>query len=165
MKKIIILVLCFIVGVMVYYKNDKIIIPNDAIRIRIIANSDNINDLYEKKKLKEDIKNDLYNLVDNVGNIDEARFNIKNNLDKIQSIISSKVSDYKIDYGINYFPRKSYKGVVYNEGEYESLVITLGKGLGENWWCVLYPPLCLIEDNDSTSDVEYRSLVYDILKN
>ena len=66
---------------------------------------------------------------------------------------------------MNYFPKKSYRGILYPEGEYESLIITLGKGLGENWWCVLYPPLCLIEDNDTTSDSEYRSFILDILNN
>ena len=80
-------------------------------------------------------------------------------------MINSKTKDYKINYGINYFPKKIYKGVIYPEGEYESLVITLGSGLGDNWWCVLYPPLCLIEDNKITDDVEYRLLVQDVLYN
>ena len=164
MKKIIVMLFCLIIGIMIYYKNNEIIIPSDAIRIRIIANSNSISDLYEKKKLKEDIENDIYNLVNNVSNLEDARFNIKNNLDNIDKIISSKTNDYHINYGMNYFPRKSYKGIIYNEGEYESLVITLGKGMGDNWWCVLYPPLCLIDDNLNTSDVEYRSLVYDILR-
>ena len=165
MKKLIILMICFILGIMIYNKNQEIIIPNNAIRIRIIANSNNISDLYNKMKLKEEIKNDIYDLVSNVDNISEARLNIKNNIDNIDKIVSNKISNYKIDYGMNYFPKKSYKGVVYQEGEYESLVITLGEGLGDNWWCVLYPPLCLIDENEMTSDVEYRSLIYDLLSN
>ena len=81
----------------------------------------------------------------------------------IDKLVSSKTDDYQLNYGRNYFPKKVYKGVIYEEGEYDSLVITLGKGLGENWWCVLYPPLCLIDDNNTTSDVEYRSLVMDLI--
>ena len=165
LKKMIMLIICLVVGIMIYIKNQEIIIPSDAIRIRIIANSNSISDLYEKKKLKEEIENDIYDLVSDVNNVGEARLSIKNNMNVINRIVGSRIKDYKIDYGMNYFPRKSYKGVVYNEGEYESLVITLGKGLGENWWCVLYPPLCLVDDNNETSDVEYRSLIYDILKN
>ena len=46
---------------------------------------------------------------------------------------------------------------------YESLVITLGKGEGDNWWCVLFPPLCLLEENENTQDVEYHFLVKDII--
>ena len=63
-----------------------------------------------------------------------------------------------------YFPKKEYKGVEYNEGNYESLVITLGEGKGDNWWCVLFPPLCLIDAEEQTSDVEYKFLVKEIIK-
>ena len=165
MKKIVFLSISILIGIFVYRKSDEIIIPSDAIRMRIIANSNNIKDLYEKKKLKEEIENDIYNLVINANSNVDARNSIKSNMDNIHDLIASKTSDFKIDYGFNYFPKKSYKGVIYPEGEYESLVVTLGEGLGENWWCVLYPPLCLIDDNKTTSDVEYRSLIFDILKN
>ena len=163
MKKIIFIVICLVIGILVYKKSEQIIIPSDAIRIRIIANSNNIEDLYQKKKIKESIKDDIYNLVKDSSNSMEASINIKNNISKIDSLIKSKTSNYKITYGKNYFPEKIYKGVVYPSGEYDSLVITLGSGLGDNWWCVLYPPLCLIDDNASTSDVEYQFLVGKIL--
>lgn len=165
MKKIIFLTISVVIGFLVYSKNEEIIIPSDAIRVRIIANSNNIEDLYKKKKLKEEIKNDLYDLVKDVDTSGEASSIIKENMDKIHSMISNKTNDYTINYGMNYFPSKTYKGVIYKEGNYNSLVITLGKGLGENWWCVLYPPLCMIEDNPDTTDVEYRMLISDILKN
>ena len=165
MKKVLFLSISILIGILVYKKNNEIIIPGDAIRMRIIANSNNIKDLYEKKKLKEEIENDIYNLVINAENNIDARNSIKSNIDNIHDLIASKTEDFKIDYGFNYFPKKSYKGIIYPEGEYESLVVTLGKGLGENWWCVLYPPLCLIDDNKTTSDVEYRSFVYEMLNN
>lgn len=165
MKKIISVIICLVIGILVYQKEDEIIIPSDAIRVRIIANSNNINDLYAKKKIKEEIKNDLYDILSNAQSSHEAEGLIQNNMNKINEIVSRKTNDYKINYGMNYFPKKTYKGVLYNEGNYNSLVITLGKGLGENWWCVLYPPLCMMEDNDTTSDVEYRSFVLDMLKN
>lgn len=164
MKKIIVIIISVVIGILVYNKNEEIIIPSDAIRIRIIANSNSIKDLYEKNKLKNDIKNDLYNIVKEANSSNEASLRINNNLDNIKDIIKSKTNDFKIDYGINYFPQKSYKGVIYPEGEYKSLVITLGSGLGDNWWCVLYPPICMIEDNNNTSDVHYRTLVSEILK-
>ena len=164
MKKIIVLVICLIIGIIIYNKENEIIIPSDAIRVRIIANSNSIEDLYQKKKLKDSIKNDLYEIVKEAKSSNEANESINNNIDKIKAIVSSKTNDFKIDYGINYFPEKIYKGVIYPEGDYHSLVITLGSGLGDNWWCVLYPPLCLIEDNASTSNVEYHSLIRDLLK-
>ncbi len=163
MKKIIFLTIAFIIGILVYKKNNEIIIPSDSIRFRIIANSNDIKDLYKKKKLKKEIESDIYNLVINANNISDARSDLENNLDKIEELVSSKTNDYSIKYGMNYFPKKTYKGVIYPSGNYESLVITLGKGLGDNWWCVLYPPLCLIDDNNTTSDIEYRAFVYEII--
>ena len=64
---------------------------------------------------------------------------------------------------MHFFPKKEYKGVVYKEGEYESLLITLGKGQGDNFWCVLFPPLCVMEE-DETKDVEYKWFIKDILE-
>ena len=68
-------------------------------------------------------------------------------------------------YGLNPFPAKSYKGVKYKAGEYESLVITLGEGKGDNWWCVLFPPLCMLEAEDQTqkSNLEYKSYIKEII--
>ena len=165
MKKVLFIIISIFIGMLVYQKNNEIVIPTDAIRVRIIANSNSINDLYEKKELKEEIKNDLYNLVNMANSSYEAGNIINNNLDLINKLVSSKTKDYKLEYGLNYFPKKIYKGVIYPEGNYNSVVITLGKGLGDNWWCVLYPPICLLEDNDNTSNVEYRLLVSEILKN
>ena len=69
-----------------------------------------------------------------------------------------------IHYGLNYFPKKEYKGVIYEEGYYESLVVTLGNGNGDNWWCVLFPPLCLLEAQETnTQDVEYKFFVQDLI--
>lgn len=164
MKKVIFIVISVIISILVNRKSDEIIIPSDAIRVRIIANSNNIKDIYEKKRLKEEIKNDLYDFVKNANSSSEASMSIQNNLINIEKIVGSKTNDFKVNYGINYFPSKYYKGVVYPSGEYQSLVITLGSGLGDNWWCVLYPPLCLIDD-DNTNDVNYRFLVEDLLKN
>ena len=153
------IIICLVIGLLVFKKNDEIIIPSDAIKVRIIANSNSIKDLYEKKIVKEEIKTYLYNLVNKAKSSIEADEIIKSNIDGIKSLVSSKIENYSISYGINHFPRKEYKKVVYPEGEYKSLVITLGSGLGDNWWCVLYPPLCLLDDNDNTSDVEYRLFV------
>lgn len=165
MKKVIVLVISIIIGILVYKKSDEIIIPSDAIRIRIKANSNSIQDLYNKQKLKEEIKSDLYNLIYKAKSSDEASDIINSNLKVIDNLISKKTNDYKVNYGLNHFPKKIYKGVIYPEGDYNSIVITLGKGLGDNWWCVLYPPLCMIEDNVNTSNVEYRLLVSDIVNN
>ena len=72
---------------------------------------------------------------------------------------------HNISFGKNYFPSKEYQGVIYPSGEYESLVITLGSGIGKNWWCVMFPPLCLLEaKNNQTDDINYKFYVKEILE-
>lgn len=166
MKKIIVIIVAVVIGVWLYKKDDFVIIPNESIRIRIVANSDNIEDLVEKKRLKEQIEDDIYEITKDASSLEEARNLINDNLKNIDTIIKKNIAlDYTLDYGVNYFPQKVYRGVLYPAGNYESLVITLGSGFGENWWCVLFPPLCLIEDNETTNDVEYKLYVQEVLGN
>ena len=103
MKKVFFLIICLVIGILVYQKNNEIIIPSDAIRVRIIANSNNIRDLYEKKKLKEESINDLYNLVKDSNSSMEASKNIKNSLKMIENIVSKKTDDFKISF-IGFIP-------------------------------------------------------------
>ena len=140
------------------------IIPTDAIRIRILANSNTINDQKIKQEVKEEVEKYLYKILKNVENPIEAEKVIKENINDVGNIVRNIFGDeFDINFGLNYFPKKVYKGIEYNEGYYNSLVISLGKGLGDNWWCILFPPLCMLEGNE-LDDVEYRSLVSDIIK-
>ena len=139
-------------------------IPQDAIRIRIVPNSNSKYDQQIKIKVKDKLKISLYDLLKNTKNSNQAKKVIKNNLDNIENDIKNVLQKenynkkYNVNFGNNYFPEKEYKGVKYKEGYYESLLVTLGEGKGDNWWCVLFPPLCLIEAEEST-DAEYKSLV------
>lgn len=167
MKKYILLglvMLIFYIGTS-YAMEKTLIIPDDSLRIRVIPNSNSEYDQNVKKKVKNQVQITMYNLLKDSKSVEEAREIVKNNLDKVDSEVKKILltEDYKdnydINYGYNYFPEKTYKGVTYNEGYYESLVVKLGKGEGDNWWCVLYPPLCLIEEDNT----EYKSLIKEIL--
>lgn len=137
------------------------LIPEDAIRIRVIAASDKKEDQELKFKIKNEVEKYLYEQLSNVDNINDAHIVIKNSLVNIDKIVKKYTDDFDINYGLNYFPEKEFKGIKYKDGEYQSLVITIGNGLGNNWWCVLFPPLCMIEED--TTDVEYRSFIVDTL--
>lgn len=160
MKKIIICM--FIITIMFISTNkEEIVIPNESIRLRIIASSSSLEDQNIKYKIKEDIINNFMSKVLS-NTYSKTSSNIKNNLPLLDEIIKKYNVEYKINYGDNYFPDKTYKGIKYNHGIYNSLVITLGKGLGNNFWCVMYPPLCLIDDNNS-NNIEYKFLAKEIL--
>lgn len=150
-------------------KEEEVIIPNEAIRLRVIANSNTVEDQNIKKQVRDNIQKEIVKLSD-AKDIERTRQNIKENLDKIEQITKETLEDlnvedkYDINYGYNYFPDKEYKGITYKEGYYESLVITLGEGKGENFWCVLFPPLCLLDvEESSTDEVEYKFYIQELL--
>ena len=152
MKKIIPILFILILVLVGFNEKEHILIPNDAIRFRIIANSNTKEDQNLKKIIKKDVENELFKIIKDVDNIEEARIKINNNLDKIDMIVNKYNVNYDIKYGNNYFPIKEYKGIKY----YESLVITLGSGKGDNWWCVLFPPLCLLDEKENLNNYEYE---------
>lgn len=171
MKKFIILIVV-ILSFAIISKNvnaNTILIPDEAIRLRVIANSDSTYDQQVKLDVSFEVQNEIYNLLKDKNNINDARTTIKNNIPKIENavekVLSEKnyVSTFKVNYGYNYFPEKEYKGVKYKEGNYESVLVTLGEGKGQNWWCVLFPPLCLIEAEES-DEVEYKFFVQELIE-
>ena len=144
-------------------------IPDDALRIRIIPNSNSEFDQSVKRSVRDKLEITMYDLLKDAKSSEDARKIIKNNLDLVDKDVKKVLNDnnydlgYNVNFGYNYFPEKEYKGVKYEEGYYESLLVTLGEGKGDNWWCVLFPPLCLIEGEEN-SKVEYKSMVEEILK-
>jgi len=164
MKNIIIILFVLTIICVFFNSKEQILIPNTAIRFRIIANSDSYADQKLKITIKEDIEPELIKKIVTAKNHDEAKNSIVTYIPEIEKKLSNYDTEYNINYGNNYFPEKEYKGITYPEGEYESLVITLGNGLGENWWCVLFPPLCLLEAESSDVDnTEYKFYVEEII--
>lgn len=142
--------------------SDNVVIPSEAIRFRVVANSDSDYDQSIKEKISKDVTLELYNILEGANSIEDVRNSISSNINDIEKVLNKYNVNYDINYGLNYFPDKLYKGVKYDAGFYESLLITLGKGSGKNWWCVLFPPLCLLEGNES-DDYEYKVFVKDLI--
>ena len=165
MKKILILFAIVILAATIY-KEEKIVIPKESIRFRIIANSDSDIDQDIKKEIVNNLSMELIKSKD-LQNIEETRNFIKREIPVFNKIVDKTLKDknyqedFYINYGKNYFPEKTYKSVKYEEGEYESLVITLGNGKGHNFWCVLFPPLCLVDETQE--NVEYKSAIKEII--
>lgn len=168
-KTILILSIIFMIYYIIGITSEEIIkIPDEAIRFRVIANSNTKEDQDIKYEVKDEIEEYMASILQNVDTIEESRTLISNNLDSIDKQINAVLTkenhntNYKVNFGLNYFPQKEFKGITYDAGYYESLVITLGEGKGDNWWCVLFPPLCLLEAEEST-EVEYKSFVKEII--
>ncbi|MDD2434661.1 MAG: stage II sporulation protein R [Bacilli bacterium] len=164
----------FILGMLMIYLllgniyTNKIVIPDEAIRLRVIPHSNNKNDQMIKQQVSILLQDEMYHLLKNTTKIEEARSIINNNLDKLDMSINNLLTNkkypygYQVNFGYNYFPEKEYNDIIYNEGYYESLLVTLGNGSGDNWWCVLFPPLCLLEGTESNT-IEYKFFIKEII--
>lgn len=150
-RKIFLILFALIIISMYKLNNQEIIIPDTSIRLRVIPNSNNPEDISIKEKVKSYLEKNVYSLTKDTTSIDEARTIINDNLENIDNNIGNILNDnnyllpYKINYGNNYFPEKTYQGITYREGYYESLVISIGDAKGDNFWCVLFPNFCLVD--------------------
>ena len=168
MKKTIIIVLSIFIIYQITNNKENIIITKSAIRLRIIADSNSVYDQYIKNEVKKIMEAEIKDNLNDITEIETSRNIIKSNInkyrEKIEKLFIKKnyTKEININFGLNYFPKKVYKGVTYEQGDYESLVITIGSGQGDNWWCVLFPPLCLLEAEENT-EVEYKFKVLELL--
>lgn len=145
-------------------------IPDEAIRLRILANSDTLADQQIKFAVRDQVSEYIRSLVYELDDIEEARNVIRENVPVLEAIVADTIAAYgktypfEVTYAKNVpFPEKMYGPYVYPEGEYEAVLITLGDGTGENWWCVLFPPLCFVDlfgetkVADASEDVDQKA--------
>lgn len=146
MKKII-LVLSIIIFI-IFMSNDEYNVREDSIRFRVIANSNSIKDIAMKEKVVNELSGILF---DKTHTEEETSENIYSNLKNIENRIDNlfKKNNYNktfnISYGLNEFPKKVYRGNTYPAGTYKSLVIEIGDAKGNNYFCILYPSLCMLD--------------------
>jgi stage II sporulation protein R len=117
------------------FKNDNLL------RLHVVANSNSPQDQFIKRKIRDDVINNLSTL--------KKDYSKKDIILKVNSIVERTLLEHEIDYlGISnigkfLFPRRTYANLTLPAGKYKALKIELGKAEGANWWCVLFPPLCL----------------------
>lgn len=172
MRNLIIPIICtvLLVSIVVFAEEDK---PaqnyQGIIRFHVIANSDDPADQALKLKVRDELlaqindelilevfaQDGTYESITR-GDAELSRNYIKSNLERIREKALEIVRregyayDVSADLGVRFIPKKVYGDVVFPAGNYEALSITIGKGEGQNWWCVLFPPLCLIDPEGKT---------------
>lgn len=133
----------------------QLVIPNEAIRLRILANSDSDTDQEIKQAVRDAVNAEITKWVEQLTSIDDARTIITSQMDEIEKIAQQQLEDagvsqsVKVEFGRVQFPTKLYGDILYPAGSYEAILITLGSGKGSNWWCVLFPPLCFLDFSNS----------------
>ena len=145
----------------------------NALRLHVIANSDS----YEDQRVKLLVRDALLETFDgfSVDSREEAKTRLLAMGDELQSAAERVLYENGADYPVTLeagefeFPDRSYGGELYPAGEYSALRVILGAGEGQNWWCVMFPPLCVIDDGSGVSynedgTLEFRSFFAEIFR-
>ncbi|PWA11890.1 stage II sporulation protein R [Pueribacillus theae] len=173
-----------------YRQLESSVIPDDAIRLRILANSNSQQDQEIKRQIRDAVRTEIESWVENYRSVEKARKVINSHLPEIKEIVANELkkaglhTTFSVQLGTFSFPTKLYGSFIYPAGDYEAVLITLGEGLGANWWCVLFPPLCFIdidsgeaikeddpnkdlpaEQKEEPKDPEIKFFIVDLLSN
>lgn len=144
-------------------------LSNSLIRFHVIANSDSIEDQALKVKVKDKVIDLMQDLLKDSKTIDESRNIIVQNMETIKSLAQKTIFENGVNDRVNIeltkqdFPLKQYGDVVLPPGEYEALVIKIGKAEGKNWWCVLFPPLCFVDATHGVIDENSKQGLKNVL--
>lgn len=128
------------------------------IRFHVIANSDSEEDQELKFKVRNRVLAKVQNALEGSRGAAQTRAYIEDNLEGIEACALECVRAEGYDYnvkariGVTAIPAKQYDDVYFPAGSYEALTITIGEGKGQNWWCVVFPPLCLVDARESGHD-------------
>ena len=138
------------------------------LRIHIRANSNEAGDQSVKYKVKEKIVEYMSPKLDNVTSKKEAMKILNANLDGMKKVADKTLVENGYTYTANVklrseeFPVRTYGDLTLDSGVYDALIIELGSGTGDNWWCVVFPPLCFVGEESEDEDFEYKSFFKDV---
>lgn len=141
----------------------------EYLRIHIRANSNSIEDQNVKYKVKDQIVEALIPVLSNVESFEEAKEVVAQNFDMIESVADNVLQEegfsYKSKAKLNneYFPTRVYENLTLEEGYYDALILELGSGTGDNWWCIVFPAFCFTKTQNS-DNIVYISLIWEIIK-
>ncbi|MBE5784741.1 MAG: stage II sporulation protein R [Clostridiales bacterium] len=145
----------------------------NVFRLHVIANSDSVEDQQVKLLVRDSILALERERMASAANGAAAEMLLMEDGKALLGAAEDTLQKAGMDYGASLFvgrfpfPERSYGGKVYPAGEYQALRVVLGEGKGQNWWCVMFPPLCILEGDAGEIDVEKlreNSFLLELLK-
>lgn len=139
---------------------------SEYLRIHVRANSNSQTDQSIKYAVKDSVVQFVAPYVANCTTKSAAIEVMGGLTEDIERVCDARLAELGADYAARAqirresFPTRVYDGRTLPAGEYDALIIELGEGTGDNWWCVIYPPLCF---TSVSANVHYRSIIYDII--
>lgn len=142
---------------------------SEYLRIHIRANSNLSTDQNIKYMVKDAVVDALIPLLADCETKEDSYEIIESNLEYIEFISNNVLINNNYNYTCNAkmsyedFPTRTYGDLTLESGFYDALILELGEAVGDNWWCVVYPPLCFV--NGSTNVSVFKSRIIEIIKN
>lgn len=165
MKKFLLIILVVIFSILSstinYCQRISNDLQNNVFRLHIIANSDSEYDQNIKLLIRDNIIDYIKDNINNINDINECIEYVNSNIDNINNIVQKVLLENNCNLSFSsciskeFFPTKQYDNYSFPAGTYNCLKINLGDHEGKNWWCVLYPNLC-ITDNSLKSEEDLR---------
>lgn len=168
MKKICITFLLLFIIILALICSNSTPYYDEYLRLHIRANSNTDVDQQVKYLVKQEVVTYLSDIAVKCTTKQIALTLIESELENIEAVADNCLKQNGFSYTSRAtikkeeFPTRVYEGYTLEEGIYDALIIELGEGVGDNWWCVIYPPLCFCGEMDGGS-IKYRSLIYDII--
>lgn len=166
MKKLWFLIVVIFVSSFVFVGCDS---NDNIVRIHIRANSNNSCDQAIKLEVRDKVVEYITPIIAECSNSEEVKCVLGKSLCSIETIANNVLQESGFEYCANaeirneYFPSRSYDGMVYPADYYDALIVELGSGDGDNWWCVAYPPLCFVGDNLGDTNIQYKSKLLEMI--
>jgi len=144
-----------------WLSREQFILADKVVRLHVIANSDTPEDQALKLQVRDRILEETEFLLTAEGDLDEARASIVTHLDALTAAATETVRSAGYDYTVTadlentWFPTKQYTDFALPAGNYTALRVVIGDGDGQNWWCVVFPPLCLSSVTETVEQTAY----------
>jgi len=144
-------------------------ISKKVIRFHVLANSNSTEDQALKLKVRDNVVAYTKEILKNSSSLNESRDILTVNIPTIKNIavntlaLENNYDNVEVLLTTSHFPDKSYGEFTFTEGEYEALKIIIGEGKGNNWWCVMFPPLCFTDIDKCTIDTDSQKLLQENL--
>jgi len=126
-------------------------LSDNLIRLHVVANSDSPEDQSLKRNVRDAVLRYMEQALDGIRDVEQSKAVISSRMDDIKAVAQREIKSFgrndevKVMLGEYPFPTKAYGDITLPAGNYQALKVVIGDGLGENWWCVLFPPLCFVD--------------------
>ncbi|MDO5557145.1 MAG: stage II sporulation protein R [Clostridia bacterium] len=144
-------------------------IANSVFRLHVLANSDDSIDQDLKYKVRDELLKYMNSLIENINSKEDAINIVESNKQNFIDIAKNTIIQNGFDYDVTIeignfsFPTKTYGNISLPSGYYDAIRVKIGEAKGQNWWCVMFPPLCFVDTSSAIVDDSSKEILKDSL--